>query len=132
MAYTSESDLKYIDGLDSIPTSGPDPFGDVEKLEAAARAEAKLEADVNDGKEIGVGARTTLHGSAAAAWASFLLTYGGESPQSALGGDLVDGSSADVAEFASTHKEVYQSYVASIEDSDADESSDSTDVIFSG
>lgn len=132
MAYSSESDLKYIDGLAAIPTSGPEPFSDDEKLAAAEPAEAKLEADVNDGVEIGPDQRTTLHGSAAAAWASYLLVYGGESPQSALGGDLVDGSSSDVAEFAESHREVYRSYTASIEDSEADESSDSTDLIFSG
>lgn len=132
MTYSAESDLKYIDGLDDIPVSGPDDFSDASKLQAAEVGEAKLEADVNDGVEIDESSVTVLHGEAAAAWASHKLVYGGESPTSALGGNFVDGSNQDIAEFATSHKETYQNLVASIIDSDADESSKSSDIVFSG
>lgn len=125
--YQSESDLKYIDGLEEIPISGPDPFSTGEKLEAAEFGEAKLEADVNSGEEIAESGVTRLHAKAAAAWASYVLFYGGESPTSALSGELVEGSSSDAMEFAKEHKAVYNSTISSILQTDEEEQPDEVD-----
>lgn len=124
MGYESESDLKYIDSLEDIPVSGPDPFDTPDKLEAAEVGEAKIEADAFDGDPIAdAGA---LVKDAAAAWASYRLFYGGESPTSALSGDLVDGSSSDLVEFAREHKSNYNSLLSSIVDSEDDSDPDGT------
>lgn len=122
MTYDTESDLKYIDSLDDIPVSGPDPFDDAEKLDAAEVGEARVEADVNDGATID--GETVLIREAAAAFASYRLFYGGESPTSALSGDLIDGSSNDIIELAREHKTNYDSTIASIVDSEADRDND--------
>ena len=122
MSYDSESDLKYIDSTDDIPVSGPDPFDKSEKLDAAEVGEARVEADVNDGATID--GATVLIREAAAAFASYRLFYGGESPTSALSGDLVDGSSNDIMELAREHKANYDSTIASIVDSEADRDND--------
>jgi hypothetical protein len=132
VTYQSVADLRYIDGLDAIPISGPDPFSDAEKLDAAEVGETKLEADVNDGLELGEDESTVLHSEAAAAWASYKLVYGGEAPESALSGEFVEGANSDLMEFAREHKASYESHVESIIESDADESSEQADIIVSG
>lgn len=124
MAYEDESDLKYIDSLDDIPVSGPDPFDPSDKLKAAEVGESKIEADAFDGDTIGDAG--TLVKEAAAAWASYRLFYGGEAPTSALSGDLVDGSSSDLVEFAREHKSNYNSLLSSIVDSEDDRDADDT------
>lgn len=129
MAYEDESDLKYIDSLGDIPLTGPDLWTDDSdaKLDAAETAEAKLEADVNDGNEIGE--ITSLHTKAANAYASYILFIGPEHPEDALSGQLAGGSGDDVMEFATEVHSVYRSLRSSIEDSGADESSDETDFV---
>jgi len=124
MSYDAASDLKYIDSLDEIPLTGPDLWaGDTDaKLDAAATAESKLEADVNDG--VVIGAPTTLHAKAAAAYASYLLFIGPEHPEDALSGQLYGGAGEDTMEFAREVHDVYRSLRSSIEESDADDSSD--------
>ncbi len=123
--YQDESDLKYIDGLDEIPLSGPDPFEPDDKLEAAEFGEAKLEADVNSGREIT--APTRLHAKAATAWASYILFYGGEAPTSALSGQIVEGSDADLMEFAKENENVYEKTVSSIRQTDDETQPDEVD-----
>lgn len=122
--YGSESDLKYIETLTEIPLSGPDEFIDEEKLEAAEFGESKLEADVNSGNRIIDEQVTHLHEKAATAWASYILFSGGESPTSALSGDLVEGSSSDAMEFAREMKSIYKETISSILKTDEEEQSD--------
>ena len=131
MAYDAESDLKYIEELGDIPLTGPDLWADdtEAKLEAAETAEAKLEADVNDGQPIGE--PRALHAKAANAYASYLLFIGPEHPEDALSGQMYGGSGDDTMEFATEVHDVYRSLRSSIETSDADESSDDDNIIFS-
>ena len=129
MSYDAESDLKYIDALDDIPLTGPDLWeGDTEaKLDKAETAESKLEADVNDG--VVIGDPTTLHAKAANAYASYLLFIGPEHPEDALSGQMYGGAGDDTMEFATEVHDVYRSLRSSIETSDADESSDTTEFV---
>lgn len=90
--YTSENDLKYIDGLDELPVVGEDSllsgFEKDEKLEACQAGESKLEDDVNEGSTIsnpGVS-----HSEAAAAWATYKLVVGMKAPDAATRGDSLD------------------------------------------
>ena len=131
MPYDAESDLKYIEGLDDIPLTGPDLWADdtAAKLDKAETAEAKLEADVNDGQPIDEA--TPLHANAANAYASYLLFIGPEHPEDALSGQMYGGAGDDTMEFATEVHDVYRSLRSSIETSDADESSDDDNVIFS-
>lgn len=129
MSYESESDLKYIGTVGDIPLTGPDLWeGDTEtKLEAAATAESKLEADVNDGHVIRDAG--TLHARAAAAYASYLLFIAPEHPEDARSGKMYGGAGDDAMEFAREVHDVYRSLRSSIEESDADESSDETEFV---
>lgn len=131
MPYDNESDLKYLDSLGDIPLTGPDLWdGDTEaKLDAAETAESKLEADVNDGQVIGES--TDLHAKAANAYASYILFVGPEHPEDALSGQMYGGAGEDTMEFAREVHDIYRSLRSSIETSDADESSDDADVIYS-
>lgn len=127
MAYDNESDLRYIDSLSNIPLTGPDLFSDDSdaKLSAAETAEQKLEADVNDGRKLSD--RTALHARASNAYASYLLFVGPEHPEDALSGQMYGGAAEETMEFADELHNIYRSLRASIEDSGADGSSDTTD-----
>jgi hypothetical protein len=128
MAYSSESDFLYVEDLSSVPLTGADIFDGNEKLEAVETAERKLEADTNDG--LVIGEPTALHSRAANAYASYLLFIGPEHPESVTSGQLYGGAGDDTMEFATELKNVYQQLRKAIEDSEADESRDSTDLIF--
>lgn len=131
MSYTSESELRYIESLNDLPIMGPDLFPDSEKLAAAAIAETKLEADVNDGVRLGEREVTPLHREAAGAYASYRLFVGPEHPEDINSGQLQGGSGSDTMEFARELKTQYKSHLKSIETSEADTSDDSTDLIIS-
>lgn len=122
--YTSESDFKYIRGLDEMPEIGPDldQFTEEDKFDAAEVGEAKLEADINNGFEIQE--PEELHRKAAGVYASFWLFIEAEEPSSALSGQIIEGSSDDAAEFVSRIENTYWNLVQSIRDSDADEGPD--------
>lgn len=119
--YSSESDFKYIEGLSAIPGIGPDlsQFTKEDKLEAAEVAESKLEADVNDGNQIGTVSH--LHQKAASVYAAYWLFAEAEEPTTALSGQIVEGSSGDAAEFISRIENTYWDLVKSIENSSRDE-----------
>jgi len=120
--------LKYIDTGD-IPLAGPDPYAVEQKKEAGEAAEQKLEADVNDGHEFG--STSKLHTQAIAAWATYVLAAGPNHPTDAKSGDFYNGSAEDQAEFAAEMKNIYQSNRESILGSEADDSSDDTDITLS-
>lgn len=121
MAYDNESEFKYIDGLDEIPITGPDPFDKEDKLEAAEKGEAKLESDVNEGSPIPDQVREAIHGEAAACWATYRLVLGIKSPESQSRGDSLDEGTERMA-FADRIKQMYDSHVDSIIMADADAS----------
>ena len=116
MAY----DPKYIDSLDDIPLSGPDPWSDPDKSGPAQPAACLLEARINDGREIAD--PETIHATAANAYASYILLSGIEHPNSAQSGDFYSGSNEDVAEVASEMKNIWDDTVAAILEADHDES----------
>lgn len=128
MTYTSTSDLKYIDaigGLDAIPISGFDidrNWSDQDKLDAAEAGEAKLEGDVNDGAAIDQSDVESIHGEAAAAWATYRLVLGMKTPDSQTRGDASDEGSERMA-FADRIKSMYDEYVATIREAVDDEGS---------
>jgi len=119
--YQDESDLRYIDELKDIPLTGPKPstWTTDDKLEKAETAEEKLEADVNDGYQIA--GPTSLHATAANAWATYLLVIGSEHPKDATSEVFSGGSGEDVMEFAVELKSIYHETVQSIQVSSADE-----------
>lgn len=120
--------LKYID-TDDIPLSGPDPYEPSKKQRAAESAEEKLEADVNDGQQFE--STGVLHEQAIAAWATYTLATGANHPTDAKSGDFYNGSNEDQAEFAAEMKNIYQSNRESILGSEADDSSDDSDITLS-
>ncbi|GGM64320.1 hypothetical protein J2752_000450 [Halarchaeum rubridurum] len=121
MPYESESDLKYISGLDAIPLTGPDAWSDTpqEKLKAADAAEGLLEARVNSG--LPLDDVESIHRTAATAYASYILLSGVEHPNSARSGDFYSGSNEDVAEVASEMKTIWEDAVQGIINASADE-----------
>lgn len=132
MSYESVDELRYIKTLTDLPVIGPDiDFATDTKLDAAAIAESKLEADVNDGVEFGPTEITPLHREAAGVYASYRLFVGPTNPESAKSGLLQGGVGDDTMEFARELKEQYQSHIESIKTSEQDTSSDSTDLIVS-
>ncbi len=124
MSYTSTSDLRYIKTLDDLPTVGPNLFSDSEKLDAAAIAETKLEADTNDGFEFSDEETTPLHIEAAGAYASYRLFVGPANPEDVNSGQLQGGAGDDTMEFARELLDQYNSHVRSIETSGEDDSRD--------
>lgn len=119
MPYDAESDLKYIDSLDDIPLSGPDPWEQGEKLKAAESAESLLEARANNGRPIT--AVESIHRTAANAYASYILLSGAEHPNAAQSGDFYSGSNEDVAELASEMRNIWQDALTGILEADHDE-----------
>lgn len=118
--------LDYID-VDDLPLEGPDPYSKERKRTAGEAAEEKLEADVNDGQPFDE--TSTLHEEAIAAWATYRLASGPVHPTDAHSGDFYSGSGDDQAEFAAEMKNIYESDVASILSSEADDSSDSSEFV---
>jgi hypothetical protein len=120
--------LEYID-TDDLPLAGPDPYDPSDKQDAGEAAEQKLEADVNDGQQFT--SAGVLHEQAIAAWATYTLATGPNHPTDAKSGDFYNGSAEDQAEFAAEMKNIYQSNRESILGSEADDSSDDTDIMLS-
>lgn len=121
MAYDGESDYKYVGGRSSVPVTGGDlntTWTESEIDEAVEAGEVKLEADVNDGREITN--PEAIHAEAAAAWATFKLVLGMKSPDATTRGDSLDEGSERM-DFAREVKDLYRSYVNSIQSSEQDE-----------
>jgi hypothetical protein len=108
---------QYI-ALADLPMQGPDEFSADAKEQAARHAEAQLEADVNDGREIAD--PEAIHEQAALAWATYLLFIGPEHPTSSKAGDFSAGSGEDVMEVAREMKSVYNDAVAAINQAEGD------------
>lgn len=123
MAYT----LRYIDELDDLPITGPDPFSESDKLKAAERAEARLESDVNDGNTLSN--PEAIHAQAAEWYATYLLALGPKSPDAVLAGDMAD-EGTDRTKFSDRLYTQYRDCVDAIRAANADESDDSPDAIF--
>jgi hypothetical protein len=133
MPYQNESDLKYIDSLEDIPVTNQgigDSWGEEDKLQAAEAGEEKLEGDVNEGHAISQS--KSIHGTAAATWATYKLAVGMKSPDSTTRGDSLDEGTERFG-FADRLKQMYQSYVNTINDASGFESDDDSnnDVTFS-
>lgn len=129
MSYDTESDLKYIESLSNIPVTGEgfdSTWSTSKKLDAAEDGESKLEADVNDGQVIN--SPESIHGYAAATWATYRLVLGMKTPDSATRGDSLDEGGERMS-FADHLKSDYYEYVDSITRASGDESEDGPAVI---
>lgn len=107
---------EYVDEGD-VPVIGPDPYPQEEKVKAIKYAEAKLEADVNEGDTIESPGDT--HEFAANAYASYILATGPEDPADAYSGDFADAGD-DVSDFAQSLHDMYRSARSAIVNSDED------------
>ena len=88
-------------------------------MKKAEDGESKLEADVNQGNEIG--SPEAIHGNAAATWATYRLVLGMKSPDSQTRGDSLD-EGAERMNIAEALKDDYHEYVHSITEARGDES----------
>ena len=106
---------------DEIPLTGPGSPGTpdeishdftlVEKQRALRIAETRLEADVNGGAEIDT--PTDTEAAAAEAYASYVLVFGPESPQSIRSGEFADaGEGRD--SYAEKYKRMYDELVGAL------------------
>lgn len=101
-----------------VPINGPDPYTDAEKLKALEKANAQLEADVNEGSLID--SPEEIHGHAASAYATYILSLGPKSPGSATMGDLADEGS-DRMNYTLELRRIYEQAVESIVNAPGDE-----------
>ena len=112
---------------DEIPLTGPGSPGTpddishdftlVEKQRALRIAETRLEADVNGGVEITT--PTDTHRVASEAFASYVLTFGPESPQSIRSGEFADAGEARNA-YSEKYKQMYDGFINSLTGGDTD------------
>lgn len=122
MPYEKEEDYKYVQDKDEIPVTGQDierNWDDDEIHSAVEKGEEKLEADVNGGDPIS--SPTSLHGEAAATWATYKLVLGMKAPDASTRGDSLD-EGAQRMEFADRVRRMYNDLIESIAGSDADAS----------
>lgn len=115
---STSTDLYRYATLSDIPLTGPDPFTDPQKDAALAAANARLEADVNDGEVIE--SPEQIHTHAVSTYATYVLVVGPKSPDSATLGDLSD-EGARRMEFARELRQIYEDIVESIKKSGGDE-----------
>ena len=107
--------------VDEIPLTGPGSPGTpdeishdftlVEKQRALRIAETRLEVDVNGGAEIDT--PTDTEATAAEAYASYVLTFGPESPQSIRSGEFADAGDARNA-YSEKYKQMYDELVGAL------------------
>lgn len=116
MTSSSTYEPIYAD-LTDVPIDGPDTYSETEKRKALFGAEARLEGDINDGKEIPHEKRTKLHRIAVANLATYYLSRGAEDPASVRLGDLAD-SGQRITDYSNEYLNEYDRLVKSIEDSD--------------
>lgn len=129
MAYDSADDLKYIDALSDIPVTGQgigSGWTTDEKLEAAEAGEQKVEGDVNDGQEIST--PSSIHGQAAATWATYQLAVGMKSPDATTRGDSLDEGTERFG-FADRLKQMYDSHINTINQASGFQSEQETDSV---
>lgn len=119
--YRGVKDYKYVISRDDVPVTGQGigrNWDDDEIDRAVQSGEEKLEADVNEGSEIGNPQH--LHSEAAATWATYVLARGFKSPDSVTRGDSLD-EGVDRMEFARQLRQDYFELVESISTSEGDE-----------
>lgn len=109
---------KYVESIDEVPVTGPDPYTQVHKQRSIKRGEARLEADINDGDEIKNPEQ--IHADAANYFASYLLHLGPRDPSSVTMGDSSDEGPGRL-DFADRMYELYTSTIESITGAEGDE-----------
>lgn len=114
------ADLYRYASLSDVPLTGPDPYSDAEKDRAIGAANARLEADVNEGEVIE--AAEEIHTHAVAAYATYVLSVGPKAPDSATLGDTADEGPRRMA-FAEQLRQIYQECIESITMAEGDEGS---------
>lgn len=119
--YRGVTDYKYVASRDDVPVTGQGigrNWTDDEIDRAVQTGEEKLEADVNEGTEIGNPKH--LHAEAAATWATYDLVKGMKPPDAATRGDSLD-EGTERMEFARQLRDDYFELVESISTSEGDE-----------
>lgn len=98
---------KYLDSVEDVPSSGPDPYSRKAKENAIQFAEAKLEADLNDGNEFDYSEIEPIHRNAIVHLATYRLAIDPKSPDAVTMGDMAD-EGAGRMEYADRFLELYE------------------------
>lgn len=104
---------KYLDSVEEVPASGPDPFSKRDKGRAIRYAEAQLEADVNDGNEFDPAEIESIHQAAIIHLASYRLAIDPKSPDAATMGTMADEGSRRM-DYADRLLQMYERAVQAI------------------
>lgn len=81
---------KYLESVEEVPASGPDPYSKKDKGRAIRYAESQLESDVNDGNEFDPAEIEAIHESAIIHLASYRLAMDPKAPDAVTMGDMAD------------------------------------------
>lgn len=104
---------KYLDSVEEVPASGPDPYSPTAKGRAIRDAEAMLEGDVNDGNEFDPAEIEPIHKAAIVYYATHRLAIDPKSPDSATMGSMADDGAGRM-DYADRFLELYDRTVNSI------------------
>jgi hypothetical protein len=107
---------RYVEDLDDVPVTGPDDYSDSDKRLALYHAEARLELDVNEGKQIDQSNVIEAHRSAAAYLTTHILTHAAEEPSDITLGDMYR---TDTSDYSSHFEDTYLELVENLQESGA-------------
>ena len=110
---------KYLDSIEDVPASGPDPYSKEAKGRAIRDAEAMLEANVNDGNEFDPADIEPIHQAAIIYFATYRLAIDPKSPDAATMGSMSDEGSRRM-DYADRLLELYERTVSAITGSSGD------------
>ena len=110
---------QYLDSVEDVPASGPDPYTREAKGRAIEDAEAMLEADVNDGNEFDPADIEPIHKAAIVYYATHRLAIDPKSPDAATMGSMAD-EGAGRMDYADRFLELYDRTISSIGEASGD------------
>lgn len=110
---------KYLDDIDDVPASGPDPYSRRAKGRAIRYAEGQFESDVNNGNEFTADEIEPIHQEAIALLATHRLAIDPKAPDAATMGDLAD-EGAGRMDYAEKLYELYERAVDAISTAEGD------------
>lgn len=110
---------KYLEDIEDVPSSGPDPYSRRAKGRAIRYAEAQLESDVNNGNEFTADEIEPIHQEAITFLATYRLAIDPKAPDAATMGDLADEGAGRMG-YADRLLELYERAVDAITDAEGD------------
>ena len=110
---------KYLDSVEDVPSSGPDPYSRRAKGRAIRYAEAQLESDINDGNPLDPADVEPIHKEAITFLATYRLAIDPKSPDSATMGDLADEGPGRMG-YADRLLELYERAITAIGQAEGD------------